>query len=51
MITKSINILNLNVTCHCRCRYCLLEYKKIHSKNKLQIIDITYEQYSGSIRY
>ena len=26
MITKSINILNLNVPCYCHCRYCLLEW-------------------------
>ena len=26
MITKSINILNLNIPCHCHCRYCLLEW-------------------------
>lgn len=26
METKSINILNLNVPCHCYCRYCLLEW-------------------------
>ena len=26
MKTKSINILNLNVPCHCHCRYCLLEW-------------------------
>ena len=27
MITKSINLLNLNVPCYCHCRYCLLEWK------------------------